>query len=138
MTRRDQVKVTHPITTAVYTQLLMTLCIAVGNGRPTILFNNSLSLAEQKASLAHEFAHHVLGHIPNANPQGNSADVQEHEAEIFSLFFYFSQNRPLDETFEFLEENEELRHLLYAYGGSLLFCLLAAGAFKLTARILAK
>ena len=29
MTRRDQVKVTHPITTAVYTQLLMTLCIAV-------------------------------------------------------------------------------------------------------------
>ena len=28
MTRRDQVKVTHPITTAVYTQLLMTLCIA--------------------------------------------------------------------------------------------------------------
>ena len=28
VTRRDQVKVTHPITTAVYTQLLMTLCIA--------------------------------------------------------------------------------------------------------------
>ena len=27
VTRRDQVKVTHPITTAVYTQLLMTLCI---------------------------------------------------------------------------------------------------------------
>ena len=29
VTRRDQVKVTHPITTAVYTQLLMTLCIAL-------------------------------------------------------------------------------------------------------------
>ena len=29
VTRRDQVKVTHPITTAVYTQLLMTLCITI-------------------------------------------------------------------------------------------------------------
>ena len=32
VTRRDQVKVTHPITTAVYTQLLMTLCIAASLG----------------------------------------------------------------------------------------------------------
>ena len=29
VTRRNQVKVTHPITTAVYTQLLITLCIVL-------------------------------------------------------------------------------------------------------------
>ncbi len=89
------------------------------NGRPLIVFNNSLCLSRQEMTYAHELAHWVLKHQPALNRL--ERQQQETEAEVFA--FWMTYPMELDSFKHVWEENPELRSMAALQS----FCLVTGG-----------